>query len=152
MAFSAMDAVFVILCVVAAGWDFRRRVIPNLLNLVILVAGVVSVVLVALSDADVSPLSHLLHFAIALVAAMLLFRFGWWGGGDGKFYAAIAAWFPLAGAVPLAVWTALMGAVLVAAMGLHGKAFRVADWQKNLPYGAAIAAGALMARFGPQVF
>ena len=148
----AVDTAFAVLCLAAAAWDLRARRIPNLLNLAILLGAVVAVLALWVGGVEVSLLSHLLHFAVALAAAMLLFRFKAWGGGDGKFYAALAAWLPFAAAASFAVWTALLGAVLVIVMGLHAKFFHAPDWRKNLPYGVAIAAGGLMTRFGPQIF
>ena len=149
---TALDVAFVAVCLAAAGWDLVKRIIPNALNLVILLGAVAAQVALYFGNGEAAPLSHLAHFAIALIAAMLLFRFRLWGGGDGKFYACLAAWFPLAAALPLAVWTALMGGVLVIAVWLYAKVAKLRNWQNTLPYGIAIAAGGLLTRFGPQIF
>ncbi|MEP6867711.1 MAG: hypothetical protein ABJA20_04280 [Novosphingobium sp.] len=49
----------------------------------------------------------------ALVAGMILFAMQVVGGGDAKFYAALAAWMPLAFSGALAITIALAGFVLL---------------------------------------
>lgn len=95
---------------------------------------------------------HAAHAAIALVAGMLLFRIGLFGGGDAKFYAAVAAWFPLAAAPRLLISVALSGLALLVVWFVYRRATgkpisRNGDNPGDkLPYGIAIAIGALVAR------
>lgn len=86
---------------------------------------------------------------IALLGGLLLFRFGVIGGGDAKFYAATAAWFPLAQAVPLFVSVALCGLVLLvvwfaARQFLKQRTPKTNKATDGLPYGLAISAGAMV--------
>ncbi|KLE31230.1 A24 family peptidase [Aurantiacibacter luteus] len=130
----------VVLALACAATDLLTRRIPNLLNLVVLVAGVGFAVATSTVEGT---LLHLAHFALALVAAMVLFRFGMWGGGDAKFYAAAAVWFPLVQAPMLALYTALAGVVLVLAFSLTPSKKKRRERLAALPYGMAIAAGAI---------
>lgn len=126
----------------AAGCDMATRRIPNWLNLAILVAGAVFLfTLPTWSDA----LMHLAHFAVALIAAMALFAMRVWGGGDAKFYAAVAIWFSISNAHLLALGTALAGVVLVVFQFASSRIRRDKGWARNLPYGVAIAGGVISA-------
>ena len=129
------------LACVAAIWDIRSRKIPNWLNICILAAGI-AVLAINWSTAD--PLSHIMHFGLALLGALLLFGFKFWGGGDAKFYAATALWFDLDLALALLVFTALAGGIVVIVTGLLSRALQKQGWQTKIPYGAAIATGAIM--------
>ena len=135
----------------AASWlDATTRRLPNWLCLLTLAAGLVLTILV--SGADALP-GHLAHAFFALLAGMVLFRFGVVGGGDAKFYAAIAVWFPLSDGLGLVIDVTLSGLVIFLAWfawrRLTGKPIRTkpGDIQGELPYGIAIAAGALIAYF-----
>lgn len=128
--------------------DCLTRRIPNLANLAILVAGIAALFF----DPSAGPWwSHLIHFAIALAGSLLLFRFGVWGGGDAKFYAAVALWYPLDKAGLLALATALAGALLVVVIFVSTKGATRKRWLAAMPYGVAIAAAAIGIR-ALQVF
>ena len=132
--------VFVAAVVAAAGYDLVRRVIPNWLNLIVLIAGGVW----AFFDPNAGAAgSHIAHFVIALVAGMLLFKFGAWGGGDGKLYAASAVSLPLAAAPMFALTTAVAGVLLVVVFGIVRRVSKVPASLSALPYGVAIAVGAI---------
>lgn len=95
--------------------------------------------------------SALLHALASLLVGMALYRFGWIGAGDAKFYAACAAWFPLSHAVTLLSSVSLAGLVLVLAWFALGQVRRsLGDGRGGsfalLPYGIAIALGAVIAR------
>ena len=78
--------------------DLRTRRLPNWLCLAGLVAGLAFGLAVGGWPAAAIAL---LHALIALIVGAGLFALGGIGGGDAKFYAALAAWFPLqAGARP----------------------------------------------------
>lgn len=127
----------------AAAYDIRFRRIPNWLNLFIFLAGCIAIFVDPYSQ---EAWEHLGHFVIALVAAMALFRLGLWGGGDAKFYAAVAVWFPLSKALMLALSVALVGALLVIVIAATSTGKRRKDLFEALPYGVAIAIGALFVR------
>lgn len=134
----------------AAAWlDLRHRLIPNWLCAVTLLAG-----LVAATVAGGLPAlgNQSLHMAIALVAGMALFQFGVFGGGDAKFYAAVAAWFPLAQAGMLLISVTLCGLVLLVVWFSYRRIRRLpvrrgGQHFEGLPYGVAIGAGAVLAVF-----
>ena len=134
-----------------ASWSdtFHRR-IPNWLSAATAVAGLITGFLLGGLPALGSQAAHA---AIALIVGMLLFRIGLFGGGDAKFYAAVAAWFRLAQATMLLVYVTLCGlAVLVVWFVLRriqGKPIRQRSNKPgdSLPYGIAIAGGAIAALF-----
>ena len=126
---------------VAAFWDIRSRRIPNWLNICVLVGGVAMLVI---NWGAIDPLSHFIHFGLALLGAMLLFGFRFWGGGDAKFYAAAALWFDLGQAITFLVVTALAGGIVVIVTGLVSRALKKKGWATQIPYGAAIAIGAVV--------
>lgn len=131
-----------------AGWlDLKSRRIPNWLCLVTAIGGLVIAALFAVHYTDLG--SNVLHMFISLCGGLLLFRLGIIGGGDAKFYAATAAWFPLAQAGPLFVSVALCGLVLLvvwfaARQFLRTRASRTNKATDGLPYGLAIGAGAMV--------
>jgi prepilin peptidase CpaA len=93
-----------------------------------------------------------------LVAGMAMFAVGWIGGGDAKLFAAAGLWMGLGALLPYLLVTALAGGALaVMLLGLrsvwlrpltaHGPGWisRLATPGENVPYGIAIAFGALAA-------
>lgn len=99
--------------------------------------------MMALYWSSIEPLSHLAHFGLALAGALALFGFRIWGGGDAKFYAACALWFGLDRALLFLVATAAAGVFVVVASGVSAKIQRKKAWRREIPYGVAIAAGAI---------
>ena len=107
------------------------------------------------------PLSALGMCAMVGVAALIggigMFALGWIGGGDAKLFAACALWLGWPAVAPFLIWTALAGGGL-AVMLLWSRRLAgpvIADgpaWVgrlmtpgEDVPYGLAIAAGALIA-------
>lgn len=133
----------------AAGWlDLRYRRIPNWLCAATVLAAIPATLWGA-SPADAG--SHALHALAALLVGMVLFRLGMFGGGDAKFYAAIAAWFPLGKAVLLLVTVAMCGLILLIVWFVYRR-FRGIPVRKSngsafdgLPYGIAVGTGAVAA-------
>lgn len=131
--------------------DWRERRLPNWLCGVTLLAGLA--VTVALSGLAAVP-AHLWHAALALLVGMALFAPGLIGGGDAKFYAAIAVWFPLAEGFRLLLLVGLAGLVLTVALwglvwrrnGAEPAARNGGIQPRTVPYGVAIGAGALAAQ------
>lgn len=139
----ALAAVFVLFALTGAGYDIMTRRIPNWLNAAFLVAGLVLVT--ALSGWEVG-LSGLGHFVGALIVAMIIFAMKMWGGGDAKFYAASAAWFPVTEALGLFVSIAISGLIVAIAWLIIFKVSgrKVAKGEKVMPYGVAIAMGGIL--------
>jgi prepilin peptidase CpaA len=91
--------------------------------------------------------ANLLHFLLALVVGMVLFSRGWVGGGDAKLYAAAALWFNWEGAVALIFLTGVAGLLLALAFvgaRMTGLRKNVSKEDQRIPYGVAIAAGAIL--------
>lgn len=94
----------------------------------------------------------------ALAAGMAMFALRWIGGGDAKLFAAAALWLGLPAMLDYAVAVGLAGGALtfgllalrspwVRPYVVAGPAWmtRLADPEESVPYGVAIAAGALAA-------
>lgn len=113
------------------------------MNLLVLLGAVAAM---ALDWNSIEPLSHLLHFGLALAGALVLFGFRFWGGGDAKFYAACALWFSLDQALPFIVATAASGILVVIVSGVTAKLQGKQAWRRDIPYGVAIAAGAIFTK------
>ncbi|QZD91814.1 prepilin peptidase [Qipengyuania xiapuensis] len=132
--------------------DVVTRKLPNWLSLLMLVGGLGFGFAL---DGWTGLGLHFLHAVLALGLGYLLFIWGVFGGGDGKFYAACAAFFPVtqmlwhfviitfAGLILAIIWfTAKRG------FGLHK---RKKDDFAKLPYGVAIASGSVaLALYGMQ--
>ena len=98
------------------------------------------------------------HFLVGLTffaAGFAMFAFGWLGGGDAKLMAATALWWEWSDSVMYISYTTLTGAALGLLL-LFGRKFLPASIltsetplaklkeEKNMPYGIALAAGALL--------
>lgn len=136
-------AVFALLAalMIAAWTDVAQRRVPNWLSGITLLAGLGFAVVLGGGQ---QALWHLAHSAIALLAGMGLFALGMWGGGDGKFYAAVAAWFPLQAGFSLILAISAAGLVLMLCW-FAGRRLAKRDVDRNarlLPYAVAISGGA----------
>lgn len=136
----------------AAATDLLTMTIPNRLSFGLGVAFFVLAPMAGLGWQDV--LSHMGAGAAMLLAGMFLFSLGWLGGGDAKLLAAASLWLGFDQLVLfLAYVTAFGGALAVAVLAyrstpadvlpLPGWAVRLHTKGEGMPYGVAIAAGAL---------
>lgn len=124
--------------------DAFTRKLPNWLCLAMLVSGLgFGFALGGWSGLGL----HALHAALALALGFLLFSWGIFGGGDGKFYAACAAFFPVAQMLHLFVAITFAGLVLALIWFAAKRSFGIRERKKDdfakLPYGVAIALGSL---------
>lgn len=147
----AIELTFAAILLAAAVSDARRFLIPNFYPLCLML-------LAALAWIAGFPFSgpiwsHLLHFAAALTVGMLMFHFGWFGGGDVKLYAALALWFDFSEGLTLLLVTSLAGVVVVllsTAMVMVRTIFGASKAQRSklrdrrIAYGVAIAAGGIL--------
>lgn len=146
---AGLAVIWLVAIVCVGGWmDLKYRRLPNWLCAIAFLSGIS--VVAAVIGWDGVP-SGLLHAAIALGIGMGLFALGGIGAGDAKFYAALAAWFPLRDGVILFTIVALAGIALLIAWFTCRSPRRGADRRRSaddpfgkLPYGIAIAAGALI--------
>jgi prepilin peptidase CpaA len=114
-AISSLEAIYCAWLIIAAGWDFARLRIPNLLT-----AGIaaLAVAKLALDPENITWTSHLVAGGGLLLAGALLFARGLIGGGDAKLLAAVGLWVGL-GRMPemlgvMAMAGGLLAVVLIA--------------------------------------
>lgn len=152
----ALVLAFPALVIIAALRDCTTFTIPNWISLALLALYPVAALSAGLSLASMG-LALLIGFA-ALLAGMGMFAAGWIGGGDAKLLAAAAPWLGLTTLAPFLIVTAVAGGVL-ALLLLNLRSGRLAPFLanappwitrlgtrgENVPYGVAIAVGALVA-------
>jgi prepilin peptidase CpaA len=144
------------LALVAAFKDATSYTIPNWVSLALIGVFPVAALAVGL------PLPAFgLHLALgfaALVAGMIMFSLRWIGGGDAKLFAAAALWMGVPAILNLMLGAALAGGALAMILLLvrsaalrplvllgPGWVVRLAEPGEGVPYGVAIAAGAIWA-------
>jgi len=153
---AALLTLFPALVIIAALTDATSFTIPNCISLLLLAAYVPASLLLGRPLAEMGV--DLAVGLAALVAGMAMFAAGWIGGGDAKLFAACALWLGLRGSGPFLLVTALAGGGLaVLLLNARSSALktyfaagpawlvRLATPGGDVPYGVAIAAGALAA-------
>jgi prepilin peptidase CpaA len=143
---------FQLLIVAAALHDATRLRISNIFPLAIMATFVAWVVIVGF-ERDLW--ENALSFALCLAGGIVLFARRWLGGGDVKLLAAIALWFDLAGTGRMLLFITIGGGLLALAIMIvrrmipvvlaEGSGWAVLRPRGPIPYGVAIAAGALLA-------
>jgi len=150
------------LLALAAGWDLASYTIPNAVPLA-LIAAFAGFALA--SGMAVPALGlHLAAGMVGLVAGFALFAFGFVGGGDAKLFAAVALWLGFGdfGSYAL-VATVFGGGLALLLLGLRKLPLpaplsslpwllRLHDSRSGIPYGVALAAGALAVLPHSEVF
>lgn len=99
-----------LLLLVAAVIDARRRIIPNYLNLAILVGGILQAVAFGL---PVTVSQSLLGVAAGFGILLIPYILGAMGGGDVKMLAAIGAWLGAMGTLQVYLVAAVAGLIIV---------------------------------------
>ena len=136
----------------AAASDLLTMRIANSVSL-----GLVAAFLVIALIAGMPAQEMLLHLAVGaglLVAGMVLFGLNLVGGGDAKLLAASGLWIGYEQLVPFLLYVTIFGGALAllllayrrlpaTALPLPGWAVRLHATDEGMPYGIAIAAGAL---------
>jgi prepilin peptidase CpaA len=138
----------------AASSDLFTMTISNRVSL-LLIAGFF--VLAALSGMDFhAMLSHVSAGLAVLAAAFTCFAMGWVGGGDAKVAAGVALWFGFGHLLDYLLYASLFGGALTLLLlqfrqwplphALGGQAWllRLHDKETGIPYGIALAIGALL--------
>ena len=137
----------------AGAMDLLTMTIPNRISLA-LVAGFFAAAIFADLPAHAVML-HVVSGVLVLAIGIGLFAMGWAGGGDAKLLAAGALWVGIDQVVPFLLQTGICGAVLTLMMVLFraypAASLPIREWAAKLhrtatgmPYGLAIAAGALL--------
>ena len=144
-----------VVAVMAAVRDLTTMTIPNWMSLVLAALFLPAALVAGL--AWLSILTHLGIGAAALAVGIGLFALRVLGGGDAKLLAALSLWMGLEGAAIFVLWTGVIGGLFSLALILARARF--AAWAPaapgwigrllapggDIPYGVAIAAGALLA-------
>jgi prepilin peptidase CpaA len=148
-------SVFPILMLVAALTDVTTFIIPNRVSAALALAFLPAAFLIGLPFATIG-VCLIVGFA-ALLCVMGMFAAGWIGGGDAKLFAAAALWLGLPAIGSFLAWTAIAGGALALALLAARKASapltargpawigRLLEPKGDVPYGVAIAFGALAA-------
>lgn len=144
--------IFVALLLLAAFQDAVQLKISNILCAALFVAGLAVALIVGPTW---SLCQNVLVFAGFLAIGTWLFGKGMMGGGDVKLLATTAFWFDLESnfrlVVAMAIFGGLIGLLLIFARKISSKRARPAKLQRSadIPYGVAIAAGAIFTVLGP---
>jgi len=143
--------ILALLLLAAAAEDAARLRISNLTVALVLLAAIAAALI---AGPEVALWQNLAVFAALLVLGSPLFAAGKLGGGDVKLLAATGLWFDVEGAGWMLLYVFLTGGALALAI----IAARAVGWSERvrqrvavlrpksgIPYGIAIAAGALIA-------
>jgi prepilin peptidase CpaA len=138
----------------AAASDLFTMTISNRVSLA-LAAGFLALALASgMAPSDI--LTHLAAGSVVLVGAFACFAFGWIGGGDAKVAASAALWFGFAHLLNYLLYASLFGGVLTLLLlqfrqwplpyALAGQPWllKLHAKESGIPYGIALAVGALM--------
>jgi len=138
----------------AAASDLFTMTISNRISLALVAGFLVLAVLGGMALPEM--LSHIGAGAAVLAMAFGCFALGWIGGGDAKVVSAAALWFGFAHLLDYLVYASLFGGALTLALlqfrqwplpwSLAGQPWllRLHDRETGIPYGIALAIGALM--------
>jgi prepilin peptidase CpaA len=147
--------IFPALLVIAAVSDLLTFKIPNWISLGLLGLFVVVAPFAELSWTIIA--SHLVLGVVLLLVGMVMFSMNLLGGGDAKLLAAVGLWTGWLALPVYLLWAAIMGGILALTLIMFRKTpliagmeatpwiARLHDKQAGIPYGIALAAGALIA-------
>lgn len=150
------EAIFVayaLILVSAAGQDIWQLRISNIFPVALIALFVIATTIIGMPS-DVW--QNAVGFAAMLMIGLLLFAKRWLGGGDVKLFAATAIWFNFAGLWKLIFWVTAAGALLALILIVSRRLLFASGATTSgnhpvlvakgpIPYGMAIAAGALIA-------
>jgi prepilin peptidase CpaA len=156
-------AVFPAGAIAAAVYDATTFTIPNRLSLALAAAFFPVALILGLPIQTIGACAAM--GVIALIVGIGLFAMNWCGGGDAKLLAACALWLGLPAMMPFLFYMSLFGGALALGLVLARKMMLGAyvasgpAWlgkllapEEALPYGVAIALGALIAFPSSPIF
>ena len=141
-------------CMLAASWsDLTSMTIPNWISLVLVAGFFVLIPFTWPGWAEFG--THILVGLMFFAIGVGMFAMGWMGGGDAKLLAATSLWWVWADLPYYLFYTAIAGGVLALFLIIGRKYLPVrlltTDWlhrmfkdEKRMPYGLALAFGALV--------
>jgi prepilin peptidase CpaA len=141
------------LLLAAACWDVASFTIPNSIQAALIALFLLYVVATGMPAASFG--GHLLAGFIGLVVGFTFFSLGYIGGGDAKLFACASLWLGLAVLPSYALVASVLGGGLTLALlsfrslplpgilARQGWIMRLHDQASGVPYGVALAAGAL---------
>ena len=138
-------ALLVVALVAAAIEDVVRFRISNITSVAVVILAIIAM---AFHGFPSALWQNVLVFAAVLAAGTFAFARGWLGGGDVKLLAAVALWMSLRGAAWLLAAVFIAGGVIaiayIAKGAMKGGPRQQRRKARNVAYGLAIAAGALV--------
>ena len=153
---AALLTAFPVLMIIAALTDITSFTIPNRISGLLFLAFFPAALVLFRPFGEIGVDAAI--FLVALVAGMGMFAAGWIGGGDAKLFAAASLWLGLAAQPTFLLVTALSGGALAVLLmnarsswvqpyltGAPPWLARLATPGADVPYGVAIATGALAA-------
>lgn len=153
---AALVLAFPALVIVAALKDVLSFTIPNWISLALLAVFPLAAVAAGVPLATIG--LHLGVGAMVLAAGLVMFALRWVGGGDAKLAAVVALWMGWPAVITFLFAAALVGGGLATVLILMRSAMlrpvvllgprwvtRLAEPGQGVPYGVALAAGALIA-------
>jgi len=143
-----ITAVFGLCMLMAAYKDLTSYTIPNVISLILLGTFLALSPFMGLSWGEFGV--HIGVFAGSLALMMLMFGFGWIGGGDAKLFAATAIWWMPYDLMVYTLYTAMAGGALALVLLMSRKMLpaqvQTAGWvhtllrdETKMPYGLALA-------------
>ena len=150
------------LLLTAAAWDLASFTIPNAIQVALLSAFFAFAVASHMGAGGIG--GHLLAGFIGLAAGFTLFALGYIGGGDAKLFACAALWFGVQDLLDYALIASIFGGALTLGLlaarrvplpgmlAAQGWLLRLHDGREGIPYGVALAAGALFILPHAEVF
>jgi prepilin peptidase CpaA len=138
----------------AAASDLFTMTISNRVSLLLVACFLVLAAASGMGPTDI--LTHIGAGAVVLVVAFFCFSMGWVGGGDAKIAAAAGLWFGFGHLMEYLLYASIFGGVLTILLmqfrqwplpyALAGQTWllRLHAKESGIPYGIALAIGALM--------
>ncbi|WP_436643527.1 A24 family peptidase [Microbaculum sp. FT89] len=138
----------------AASLDFFTMTIPNRLTIAFAVLFFPAAYFAGLAPAEIG--MHVAAGGAMLVVSFAFFAFGWIGGGDAKFVAAVALWLGWSNLLEYALLFSILGGALTLiilsvrryplpfALSRADWAVRLHDSESGIPYGIALAVAGFM--------
>jgi prepilin peptidase CpaA len=138
----------------AAASDLLSMTISNRVS-ILLIAGFFALALLS-GMAPIAIATHVGAGALVLAVSFACFAFGWIGGGDAKIVASAALWFGFAHLMDYLVYASLFGGALTLLLlewrrwplpyAFAGQSWllRLHNKESGIPYGIALAVGALL--------